>query len=147
KQIFHLSHVFVRDPNGYFAVNSVFVVCKDDLAPALHERLDATVAQFFKEHDIVVSDSPFQNQRAEEPETDEKVVPIYGEYKRQDGYVHMRLPRDTSEGLDRIVNWTGLDRDSALEMVLDWYIERLKANNDLGQHTMTDDKPELYRDQ
>ena len=50
KQIFHLSHVFTRDPNGYFAVNSVFVVCQDELAAALHERLDTTVAEFFREH-------------------------------------------------------------------------------------------------
>jgi hypothetical protein len=33
KQIFHLSHVFTGDPSGYYAVNSTFVVCEDELAP------------------------------------------------------------------------------------------------------------------
>jgi hypothetical protein len=58
KQIFHLSHVFTGDPSGHFSVNATFVVCEDELAPALHERLDATVKEFFKEHNIVPRNSP-----------------------------------------------------------------------------------------
>jgi hypothetical protein len=57
KQTFHLNQVFTGDPSGHFAINSLFVVCGDELAPALHERLDATVEQFFKEHNIFVADS------------------------------------------------------------------------------------------
>src|ERR1700690_4016250 len=90
KQTFHLSHVFTGDPNGYFAVNAIFVVCEDELAPALHERLDATVTEFLKEHMIIPGDSPNPHKEADEKyESGDKVVPIYGVYKAKDGYTYM----------------------------------------------------------
>jgi hypothetical protein len=128
KQIFHLSHVFTGDPSGYFAVNSTFVVCEDELAPALHERLDATVAEFFKEHNIVrAGDTPNPDKEVDEKyESGGKVVPICGVYKQKDGYVYTRLTQDESEKLDYIANLTGLDRDSALELVLNRYLEKTR---------------------
>jgi hypothetical protein len=62
KRIMHLSHVFTRDPNEYFAVNSLFFVCEDELAPELHKRLDAVVIEFFKEHNILSATSSNESQ-------------------------------------------------------------------------------------
>ena len=56
----------------------------------------------------------------------DKVVPIYGVYKRKDGYVYMHLTQDESKKLDYIANLTGLERDRALELVLGRYLERMK---------------------
>ena len=76
KQTFHLSHVFTGDPSGYLAVNSMFVVCEDELAPALHERLDATVREFFEEHNIVPVDSANPDKQVDKKhELEVKVVP------------------------------------------------------------------------
>ena len=75
KQTFHLSHVFTGDPSGYLAINCMFVDCEDELAPTLHERLDATVREFFEEHHIVPADSPNPDQHVDEKnELEDKVV-------------------------------------------------------------------------
>lgn len=127
KQIFHLSDVFTGDPSGYFAVNATFVVCEDELARALHERLDATVSEFFKEHNIVTRDSQGPEKHIDENyDPEDKVIPIYGVYKKKDGYAYMNLPHDSIEKLDYIAGLTGLDRDSALEMVVDRLLEKMK---------------------
>jgi hypothetical protein len=129
KQIFHLSHVFTGDLSGYFSVNSTFVVGEDELAPALHERLDATVKEFFKEHNIVPGGSPNPDKEVDKKnESADKVVPIYGVYKQKDGFVHARLTQGEIEKLDYISNLTGLDRDSALETVLNRYLEKMKPD-------------------
>jgi hypothetical protein len=125
KEIFHLSHVFTGDPNGCFAVNSMFVVCEDKLAPALHERLDATVREFFEEHEIAFQDS-LDKEVDDHKSSEEKVIPISGIYRKKDGYLYMNLDLDTSQKLDQIAEFTGLDRDGAMEMVLDHLIEHLK---------------------
>jgi hypothetical protein len=54
-------------------------------------------------------------------ESGNKVVPIYGVYKEKDGYAYMHLTQDVIEKLDYIANLTGLDRDSALQLVLNRY--------------------------
>lgn len=52
-QNLHLSQVFTRDPFGLPGLLSTFVVCDDDLALELKERLDATVRSFFDENGMI----------------------------------------------------------------------------------------------
>ena len=47
-EIFHLSHCFVNSP-GQAAIVACYATCSDEVAEALHKRLDATVQEFFSE--------------------------------------------------------------------------------------------------
>lgn len=85
------------------------------------------MAEFFKEHNIVRGDCSNAAKEVDERcESREKIAPIYGVYKQEDGYDYMRLTQGESNGLDRVANLTGLDRDTALELVLNRYLEKAR---------------------
>jgi hypothetical protein len=50
-QIIHLSHSFVNSP-GHAAIVVCYATCTDEVAKELHNRLDATVAEFWAERGI-----------------------------------------------------------------------------------------------
>lgn len=59
-----------------------------------------------------------------------KVVPITGVYKKKDGRVYINLPSEITDVLDLIAEATNADRSEAMEMLVEHVIapelERLK---------------------
>jgi len=120
KQILHLSHAFTEDPKGYFGVVSTFVVCEDELAIALHKRLDATVREFFAEHGVEFNDGLDGDS---EPDN---VIPIFGIHEKKDGSAYLSLWPEVNERLNLICERTGMNREDALSMALEGWLEKKK---------------------